>query len=509
MQILTAEQIRQWDQYTIAHEPIASLDLMERAATKCVEWIEKQDWKERAFRIFCAKGNNGGDGLAIARMLVLNGYAVAVYILETGKTGSHDFQSNLQRLHEIEFTNLHFLQTPGQLPVIGDGDIIVDALFGTGLNKPLEGLAADIVSHINAASATVVSIDVPSGLFSDKSSKKNIVVEAEFTLSFQTNKLSFLMQENASCIGEVEILDIGLSPGFIETVDSNYRLVEAEFAGKIYRPRSRFAHKGSFGHALIMAGSYGKMGAAVLATKACVKSGAGLTTAFIPQKGYEIMQIAVPEAMVICDESDENNGIIHSLPDGIEKYSAIGIGPGMGTNAGSVQALTFVARRYEKPLVIDADGLNCMAQEKALLQQLSSHSILTPHPKEFDRLFGDHENDFERMHKAGEMAQKLKLVIVLKSHHTLIALPDGKYYFNSTGNAGLAKGGSGDVLTGVITALLAQGYTPGGAAILGVYIHGLSADIAVKQIAEESLTARDLIQYLPKAFGELKGRIKN
>ena len=448
-------------------------------------------------------------GLAIARMLVLKGYRVAVYILETGKTGSDDFQSNLQRLHEIEFTNLHFLQTPEQLPVIGDGDVIVDALFGTGLNKPLEGLAADIVSHINRTAATVVSIDVPSGLYVDKSSQKNIVVEADTTLSFQTDKLAFLIQENASFFGEVEILNIGLSPGYLETIDSNYRLVDAEFAGKIYRPRSRFAHKGSFGHALMMAGSYGKMGAAVLATKACVKSGAGLTTAFIPQKGYEIMQIAVPEAMAICDEADDNGGVIHSLPDGIEKYSAVGIGPGMGTDAGSIQALTFVIRRYEKPLIIDADGLNCIAQQKELLAQLPSHSILTPHPKEFDRLFGDHENNFERMQKAGEMARQHQLVLVLKSHHTLIALPDGKYYFNSTGNAGLAKGGSGDVLTGIITALLAQGYTPGGAAILGVYIHGLSADIAVKQMAEESLTARDLIQYLPKAFGELREGIKN
>jgi NAD(P)H-hydrate epimerase len=501
VQILNAEQVRAWDQFTIANEPVSSIDLMERAAVKCSDWILSKNWKQKPFRIFCGKGNNGGDGLAIARHLIHQSLPVSVYILEFGKKGAEDFQQNLQRLHDLHFTDIHFIQSAEHFPSISSNDIVIDALLGSGLNKPLEGLAAELVKHINHAEALVVAIDLPSGLYIDKSSLGNPVIKATFTLTFQCYKLGLLVQDNAEYIGKVELLDICLHPAYLEDKDFGMQTIDKALAKKIYRPRSVFAHKGKFGHALLVAGSYGKMGAAVLAAKACIRAGAGLTTAFIPKNGYEIMQVAVPEAMVLTGDSDDH---ISTLPDDIEKYSSIGIGPGLGTSDETRKIISFIVRRYENPIIIDADGLNCLAMEKQLLAGLPDRSVLTPHLKEFERLFGSLRDDFERIRMAQEKAKELTLIIVLKSHHTLIALPDGQLYFNTSGNAGMAKGGSGDVLTGILTALLAQNYSPAAATLLGVYLHGLTADLAVRSLSEEALAARDLVNFLPQAFRELK-----
>ncbi|MGZ3952369.1 MAG: NAD(P)H-hydrate epimerase, partial [Flavisolibacter sp.] len=404
MTLLSAQQVRDWDQFTIANEPIASVDLMERAAQRCIDWIETRHWQKRPFRIFCGKGNNGGDGLAIARLLFELDYKVSVYILEFGWPGSHDFQTNLQRLHDLTFTDIHFLQTGESLPGIGSSDIVIDALFGSGLNKPLEGLSGQIVDHMNASKATVISIDLPSGLYIDRSSKENKVVRADHTLTFQCYKLALLMQENAAFIGAVHILDIGLLPAFLENMVLNERLVDLNLIKQIFKPRNAFAHKGNFGHALLVSGSYGKMGAAVLAAKACLHSGVGLLTCYIPKCGYTIMQTALPEAMVM---TDENENFVAQLPNEIEKYTVIGIGPGIGTANETRNLISFLCRRYQKPLVIDADGLNCLSERKELLQELPPLSVLTPHPKEFDRLFGSHENDFDRLKVAKEVSHSL------------------------------------------------------------------------------------------------------
>jgi ADP-dependent NAD(P)H-hydrate dehydratase / NAD(P)H-hydrate epimerase len=499
--ILNAQQIKNWDQYTIAHEPITSIDLMERAASKCVEWIDQRQWQKRAFKIFCGKGNNGGDGLAIARLLLELEYSVSVYILEFGKAGSEDFQLNLQRLHQLSFSEIHFLQSKDHFPLINKDEILIDALFGSGLNKPLDGLSVDIVDHINHSKALIISIDLPSGLFIDRSSVECKVVEADYTLTFQCYKLGLLIQENASYIGQVHVLDIGLHQDFLRTQDFNQLLVQQSLAKQQFKPRNAFAHKGNFGHALLIAGSYGKMGAAVLAAKACLHSGVGLLTCHLPKCGYEIMQTSLPEAMVITDE-DQN--MVAQLPGEIEKYSVVGIGPGIGTAAETQNLISFICRRYKKPLVIDADALNCLSFQKDLLQQLPPLSVLTPHPKEFDRLFGVHQNDFERLNAAKEHSRHRNVIIVLKSHRTAIAAPGGMIYFNSTGNAGMAKGGSGDVLTGIITSLIAQNYSPEQAAVLGVYLHGLAGDFAAKTLGEQSMIATDIITFLPQAFLGLK-----
>lgn len=491
MPVLSAQQIRQWDEYTIQHEPIASIDLMERAASACYEWLEKHRYLPGSFAIFCGKGNNGGDGLALARMLSMSDSKVIVYILEFGHKGTSDFQTNLATLHKSN-AEIKFIQTADQLPPLTDEEIIIDALLGSGLNRPLDGFTAQVVNHMNASGNKIIAIDIPTGLFVDKSSKGNLVIKAKHTLTFQCQKPAFLVAENAEYIGEVHILDIGLDQRFLENVDPSVHWVDRSFIKKIYKPRNAFSHKGNFGHTLLVTGSLGKMGAAILAGRACLRGGSGLVTLHIPRSGLQIIQTAVPEAMCMLDPNE--NCITQPVQD-LGKYDAIGIGPGLGTTEDTAIFLKRLLSGYSDPMVLDADALNIVAFHD-LHQEIPKHSIITPHPKEFERLFGKVENDFARIEKAREQAQSLQITIVLKGHHTFIAAPDGKGYFNSTGNAGMATGGTGDVLTGLITSLLGQHYEPTQAAILGVYLHGAAGDLAAMHLSLESIIASDLVDHL-------------
>jgi NAD(P)H-hydrate epimerase len=498
--IYSAEQIKAWDAYTIQHEPITSIDLMERAAQNCVNWILSRGFQKNLFRIFCGKGNNGGDGLAIARLLFEKQVKSEVYILEFGKLGTQDFQTNLQRLHDLPFP-IHFIQSPANFPEISPDDIIIDALFGSGINKPLEGLAKALVLYLNSSPNPIISIDLPSGLFVDRSSLGNTIVVADDTLSFHTYKKAFLVAENDPYTGNIHLLDIDLHPGFFKKNNASHQLVEKKLVKEIFQPRKKFAHKGVYGHALLVGGSFGKIGAIILAASAGLRSGCGLVTTYIPGCGYSIMQATVPEAMVM---TDPDASMITMIPEELDKFSCVGVGPGMGTNKQTRDALFQLIKSFSKPLVLDADALNALGEEPQYLEKLPPYSILTPHPKEFERMFGTCTNDFERIDKAVEKAKELQIIIVLKGHHSLIALPDGKSFFNSTGNAGMAKGGTGDVLTGIITALCAQGYAPGHAAILGVYLHGLAGDLAAAALSQEAMTAKDLISFLSAAFLELQ-----
>src|SRR6187401_122618 len=500
MKILKADQIRSWDQYTIGHEPIASIDLMERAASKCFEWLDNNGWYINSFAIFCGKGNNGGDGLAIARMLAVRGCNVSVYILEFGHKGTDDFQTNLARLHQYPAVDIHFIQEESIFHTLSQETVIIDALFGSGLTRPLEGFTSRLVDHINNSGCTVIAIDVPSGMSVDQSSKGNKIVNANYTLSFQCYKLAFLVAENAAFVGDVVILDIGLLPEFLSSLDTNFELTDRPIIRSIYKPRNRFAHKGNFGHAMIIAGSYGKIGAAVLSAKSCLRSGVGLLTCFVPKCGYDILQTAVPEAMVM---TDANSSFITKIDEDVLKYDSIGIGPGLGTASETRAAVKELISIYKKPMVMDADALNGLSMEKNL-PSLPPGSILTPHPKEFERLFGECKDDFERIEKALINAKLIKCIIVLKGHHTFIACPNGKGYFNNTGNAGMATGGSGDVLTGMITSLLTQEYTSENASILGVYLHGSAGDIAAKEFSKEAMIAGDIINSIGKAFKQFE-----
>lgn len=503
MQIFATGQIRAWDEYTIRHEPITSVDLMERAATACYDWLLQNNYKDRAFTIFCGKGNNGGDGLVIARLLAQSNHPVTVYILEFGHKGTDDFQVNLARLHETN-ASIRFISSEENLHTIPASDVVIDALLGSGINRPADGLTASLIKHINNSGNEVIAIDIPSGLFVDHSSRGNTVVKAHNTLSFQCFKPAFLMPENAGSIGWVHLLDIGLHPGFLAIQDSPFELIDQPMVSRIVRPRQPFSHKGDYGHAAILAGSYGMMGAAVLCARACLRSGVGKLTCHIPASGYHIMQISVPEAMCKTGkDADTPNGEETHPAQEMDKYDAIGIGPGLGAFAGNSRLLHSVFEQNRRPMVIDADGLNAIGRDKSLLHKIPPQSILTPHPKEFERLFGETANDYERVQTALQKAAAYNIFLVLKGRYTFIAAPGGKGYFNSSGNPGMATGGTGDVLTGILTGLLAQRYNPLQAAITGVFLHGLAGDLAAAYASQPSLIASDLVDFLGQAYQSL------
>lgn len=504
MKIFSASDIRAWDAYTIRHEPIVSVDLMERAAAACFLWIRERYHIDRVFKIFCGTGNNGGDGLAIARLLAAEGYHVHVYIAGSIQNCSPDFKANFEKIN-VAGISVTVLEDTTSFPSVSAEEMVVDALFGTGLNRPPEGIFASLIHYLNASGANIISIDIASGLFADKSlfeepasstAEQPVVIRPRYTLTFQSLKLAFLLPENEPFTGEVVVLPIGLSKAFEETVDTPYSLIDSNLVKKIYKPRKAFSHKGDYGHACLLAGSYGMMGAAVLSSGACLRSGAGKLTCHTCAQGYAILQSGVPEAM--CRVSGES--FLSADIAGLEGFDAIGIGPGIGNHPEHALLLKNLFSRFARPVVMDADALNTMSREKELLTSVPEGSILTPHPKEFERLFGPAASGFERIQQALSIAAARRLYIVLKGHFTLIATPEGKGFFNSTGNAGMATAGSGDVLTGILTGLLAQGYSPYEACILGVYLHGLAGDLAAGEISQEALIAGDIIRYMGKAF---------
>lgn len=495
MKIFSVQQIKKWDQYTIQHEPISSIDLMERAAMACFRWISNQFNENNRFFIFCGNGNNGGDGLAIARLLIENGYQVKVYLIEQ-KKASEDFSINLNRLHNIS-EDIYFLESAEFFPELKN-TIVIDALFGTGLNKAPTGIISQLIHYINKNAQKIISIDIPSGLFADKPTSSSSVVKANFTLTFQCVKQAFLLKESAEYVGKLFVLPIGLSDEYEKLIQTNFELIDAKAIREIYRPRDSFSHKGNFGYACLIAGSYGMIGAAVLASKACIRSGVGKLQTFIPKCGYEILQSTAPEVM--CTTFGK------TFPENIKsdfKFDALGIGPGIGQHASHSNLLQSIFSKWNQPLVIDADALNTISDSPKLLESIPTNSILTPHPKEFERLFGKTETGFERIELALEKSQKHQIYIVLKGHFTFISTPEGKGFFNSTGNPGMATAGTGDVLTGILTGLMAQQYTSLQSCILGVYLHGLAGDAATQDIGEEALIAEDIINYLGKAFREI------
>lgn len=498
--VLSAKQIREADAFTIAHEPIASIDLMERAAACCFRWLVSRFSVDRHFHLYVFNGNNGGDGLAVARMLHLTGYRVYVYEINSERKPSSDFSENKTRLMQTGFHSYSLISEKKKFINHHQNDILIDALFGTGLSGTIKGLAAEAVKHINQSQATVVSIDMPSGLFADQSSviKNHPVVKAHHTLSFQVIKKAFLMKENSGFTGDVHILSIGLDEGFIRSLKTRDSVLETDDIKLLIRKRKSFSHKGDYGHAAILAGSFGKAGAAVLAAKACVAAGAGLTTAIIPRCAYSILQVAVPEAMCICPpfKSINHDDYLHQPVDfNPEKYTAAGIGPGLGTHKSTSGLLKKILSQFKKPMVLDADALNIISENKDLLKLIPPNSILTPHTGEFERLAGKADNDFHRMELLRQFASQYKCIMVLKGRYTCIAAPDGNCFYNSSGNPSMAKGGSGDVLTGMITGWLAQGYEPLQAAMIAVHLHGLAGDKAVKELSEHAVTASDLIRY--------------
>ena len=493
LKILTTSQIKELDAYTIQHEPITSIDLMERACSAFTSWFTSKFANDQPIGVICGTGNNGGDGLGIARLLADQGYDVKVWIVKGSMPESEDFKINLKRIR-------------GKIPVfeiVSDSDqnlfsdrsILIDAIFGSGLSRPADGIYAQAIRCMNKTNAIRVAVDIPSGLMADKPSEGEIV-QADHTVSFQLPKLSLLFPQSNAYVGAWHVVDIGLNKDFIADAASDYLLLEQKDIKARLKPRSKFDHKGNFGHALLIAGSHGKMGAAVLSARSALRSGAGLLTVHVPQCGYEIMQISVPEAMVSVDENDK---IVTSLPD-IKAYSAIGIGPGIGQDKKTIKAFTSLLEAAAKPMVVDADALNILGANRELIHMLPKNTVLTPHPKEFERLAGSWKTDFERLKKQLDFSVKTGAIVLLKGAHSSISTPEGKIYFNNTGNPGMATGGSGDVLTGIITGLLAQGYSGLDSALIGCWVHGLAGDRAAAHIGQVSMTASDITAYLPDAF---------
>ena len=487
MKILSPSQIQKADSFTIANEPIKSIDLMERAATKCFNWFNDKFKIEQEVSIFCGIGNNGGDGLVLSRLLINAGWKVNTYIVEFSTNYSIDFTTNSDTIPDIE------------------SDIVVDAIFGVGLSKPPTGFTKELIGIINNSKTYKVSIDMPSGLYADqKSVDKDAIIKADFTLTIQFAKLSLLLPEYSMFSGNFEIIDIGLHPEFIEKVDTYNYFIEKKYVSGLLKKRTKFSHKGTYGHSLIVGGSTGKIGAILLATKAAVKSGSGLVTSLIPKCGYQILQTSVPEAMALIEGENHLESLYYTI-----KPTAIGIGPGLGTVVGTHEVLKRFLEDNITPMVIDADALNLLANHREMLSMLSEGTVLTPHPKEFERLVGKWDDDFEKIKLATEFAINYQVILVLKGAHTAIFLPNGNVYFNNTGNTGLSSGGSGDVLTGIITSLISQGYSSFEACVISIYLHGLTAEISINsgEESEESFSANNIIDNLGKAFNLLRSSV--
>jgi ADP-dependent NAD(P)H-hydrate dehydratase / NAD(P)H-hydrate epimerase len=493
MKILSTNQIRELDAYTIKHRPIASIDLMESACHAVFTWITQNYYPTEKVGVICGTGNNGGDGLGVARLLIEAGYSVNVSVVRSNVPESADFKINLERIP----TKVQVNDITDKIPDrwFADANVIIDALFGSGLSRPPEGIYAEVIHYINSLNADKVAIDIPSGLMADKHSEGPIV-KAKTTLTFQVPKLAFLFPQYHEFVGNWVLLDIGLHKDFLKELDSSYHYFTRKAVRKILRVRSKFDHKGKFGHALLIAGSYGKIGAAILAARAALRSGVGLLTVHIPIAGYPIIQTAVPEAMVSIDRTLE----VFSDSPTLDPYTSIGFGPGLGQAKETVNAIAQLLERSAVPAVLDADALNILGANRELLQLVREGSILTPHPKEFERLAGGWKNDFERLDKQKRLANDLKSVIVLKGAYTSIAAPGGEVFFNSSGNPGMAKGGSGDVLTGILTSFLAQGYSGLEAAQIGVFLHGFAGDLAAYEKGMNGLIPSDLVEFLPEAY---------
>ena len=503
MKIFTSAQIKELDKYTIENEPISSLNLMERAAQTMVRSIIELWSTTTPIVVFAGPGNNGGDALAIARMMADQGYQVIVYLFNISGHLSPDCAANKKLLEENKRIKL-FVEVTQEFdpPVLDEQTLVIDGLFGSGLNKPLAGGFASLVKYINASPSKVISIDMPSGLMAEDNTynvRANII-RANLTLTLQQPKLSFFFAENQQFIGKLRVLDIRLSKEGMKKIEAQYTVIDENDIRSRMLHRNAFAHKGDMGTALIIAGSYGMAGAAILATKACLRSGVGKAIVHTPRRNNDIMQISIPEAVMDIDRDE----LYFSDTVDTEDVDAVCIGPGLRQQENTAIALISQIRRSHCPTVLDADALNILANHRAWLQQLPKGIIMTPHPKEFDRLEVHCTDSYERLSKAREMAKRLQAYILLKGHYTTLCMPDGHIFINSTGNAGMATAGSGDVLTGIITGLLARGYKQEDACIVGMYLHGLAGDTAARELGEESVMAGDLIQYLPSAFKRLK-----
>ncbi|AER40335.1 MAG: bifunctional ADP-dependent NAD(P)H-hydrate dehydratase/NAD(P)H-hydrate epimerase [Flavobacteriales bacterium] len=512
MKILSLNQIKKADQYCIDNEDISSIELMERSARVCFDWIIHHYRKIKKIIILVGKGKNGGDGLALARMLYheYGNAVVTIYILNISNHSSSEFLINKNKI----------LKYGIELKIINEGDnfpflvdeienknsiILIDAIFGIGLNRPIKKYWRAFFHYINENKFTsVISIDLPSGLFIEKNQKnfEEIIIKATHTLTFQVPKLPFFLPNYSNYVGNWHLLNIGWKETYINSISAKNFYIDEVYVRSIYKKRKKFSHKGNYGHGLIVGGSYGMIGSMVLSAKACFRIGIGKLSVYIPRCGYNILQTLIPEAII---KTDIKNKCISHIPHHLSAVNAIGIGMGMGKDPMTVYALeSFFLRKKKIPIVLDADAINILSNRLEIMDLIPENTILTPHPKEFHRLCGSWENDYQKLDLLKKFSNKYKIYLVLKGAHTVISTPNGSLYFNSTGNPGMATAGSGDVLSGIITGLLAQGYSEKKSCIMGVYLHGLAGDMALTEGNEESIMAKDILNYIGKSYQKIK-----
>jgi len=490
---------------TIRNEPLSSANLIEIAADQLLRWYMGNFDRSSRVLIFCGPGNNGGDGLALARLLSANRFNAEVFFVSISGKRSDDWNHNFHRLEKETSVLFNTIGNIGDFPFISSGDVVIDAIFGSGLTRPAEGLAWQVIDKINKSEGIVISVDIPSGLFGEVNSSNNPegIIRADYTLSFQFPKLCFMFPENSRYTGKWHILPIGLDSRAISETETPYCFLETEYVSSLLKKRDKFDHKGKFGHGLLIAGSHGKIGASVLGARAALRTGIGLITCHIPGCGYQVIQSSVPEAMASVDENELKTTNIEST----DQFDAVGIGPGIGTDPETQKSFHDLLSGSPKPLVIDADGLNILGMNRDWLSLLPAETILTPHAREFERIADKTGNSYLQLEKQSEFAVKYNCIVVLKGAHTSIATPRGKLFFNSTGNPGMATAGSGDVLTGMILSLLSRGYSPEKAAVIGVYLHGLAGDIAAAKSGQESIIASDIIENIGNAFIKINNGI--
>ena len=500
MKIFEVNQLAEADKVTIEKQGITSEELMERAATLVFKEIHgRLKNAEVPIKIFCGIGSNGGDGLVIGRFLKQEGYHVQVFVVNHSSKRSPDFLSNYNKLKDISKTWPTLIKGEGDFPDLSSQDFVVDAIFGIGLNRAAEGWVANLITHINNSNAFVLAVDMPSGLFSNRiPAKEDAVIKANFTITFQAPKLVFFLPQAAEFVGDMEVIDIGLDREFLAKAEPVAQLIGRQESIGLYQPRKKFSHKGIYGHSLIIGGSYGKIGSISLTATAALRAGAGLVSIYAPHCGYEILQINLPEAMVITDEGErELKNIIFDLePD------VICFGMGSGTSTATATAFKTLLEKVNTPMVIDADGLNILAKNPDFLKLVPENSVLTPHPKELQRLIGDWEDDFQKLEKAKQFTINNNVILVIKGAHT-ITIYKNNLYINNTGNPGMATAGAGDVLSGIITGLISQNYEPLIAAVFGVYLHGRAGDIAASDLSYPGMIAGDIVKNIGAAFLDL------
>ncbi|MAP55999.1 NAD(P)H-hydrate dehydratase [Altibacter sp.] len=497
MKIFSSEQLYHADKITTEKEGITSVDLMERAGTQIFNWLhQRMQGAQVPIHIFCGIGNNGGDGLVVGRLLIEHGYNVNLYVVNCSDKRSKEFLINYDRVKNVTKNWPKLMKSEDDFPAIAPQDIIIDAIFGIGLNRCPDGWVKKLIQYLNANKAFKLSIDIPSGLFAEKPvSDPDAVLKANHTLTFQVPKLSFFLPDTGIYVPFYEAIDIGLDAEFLSSAEPLAQLIGKQEAQLFYKQRQKYDHKGTYGHALVVAGSYGKMGAAVLATKAALRTGAGMATTFTAKCGYSILQTAIPEAMVLTDEHEEFLTAI----DYNFQPSAIGIGMGIGVQEETVSAFKTFLMKTEVPVLLDADALNILSSHKEILDHIPKHSILTPHPGELERLIGSWSSDYDKLDKAKAFAKEYDLVLLIKGANSIVVFEE-KLYINTTGNPGMATAGSGDVLSGMITGLLSQGYDPLLATVFAVYLHGSAGNIASQELGYEAVIAGDIIEKIGNAY---------